>query len=182
MALLSAVVGVLAVVTALNLLVTLALVRRLRGIEARAGSTAGPALPAPGLPVGDFIETAIGGESVNTAALGTEALVAFLSPGCDPCRTVADAMLTRRDRLPETVIALLAGDPDDAAAVAFATDLGVVATVAFIEVSGPAAKAFGGIRDFPTLVRVEHGVVAAAGHDLDDLVVAEVAGALVDAS
>jgi hypothetical protein len=176
MAALWALIAVLAGVTSLNLLLTLALVRRLRGIESGAGSAATPALPEPGLAVGDFAETTAGGEPLTQASLGEDALVAFLSPECGPCRTAASWLLANRDRLPPAAFALLAADSGDPRAQAFAAKLATAAAVAFVEVSGPASEAFGGIQEFPTLIRVEHGIITAAEHEADGRLLATPAG------
>lgn len=175
MAVLWTLIIVLAGLTSLNLLLILALVRRLREIELSAGSAAVPALPEPGLVVGDFTETAISGEPLTQAALGADALVAFLSPACGPCRNVADVLLADRGRLPSAALALLVGDPGDPVAQAFAAELATVAAVAFVDPSGPASTAFGGIREFPTLLRVEHGIVAVAGNEPDSQLLAAAA-------
>ncbi|MCW2792855.1 MAG: hypothetical protein JWO76_1953 [Nocardioides sp.] len=167
MTLLWCVVLVLTVVSSLNLLLVLALARRVRTGAAPPVAAAASLLPPLGHRVGAFHETGPRDTPVTELDLAEDTLVAFLSPACDPCVEAAETLLARRDDLPARTLAFVLGSDDDPRAVGFADRLGAVARPAFVAVGGTAAAAFGGVREYPTVLRVVGGEVVAASHEVD---------------
>jgi len=162
--------AVLAVLVVLNLLLTFALIGRLRALQeavSQLPAARDPALPQPGDPVGPFQATTQGGESVSDSALRAGVtLVGFFTPGCRPCTTVREQLLASPPAVP--MLAFVEGGPEDEASRTLAAALGQVARVAYMAEDDSVAKAFRQA-GYPTLVRVEDGVVAAAGHHLHEV-------------
>ncbi|MFJ9782750.1 TlpA family protein disulfide reductase [Amycolatopsis sp. NPDC101161] len=155
MSFLVAVVAVLAVLTVLNLLLSAAIIRLLN--EQRRPAL--PALPAAGTEIGAFEVTDADGATVTDRELD-DALVAFLSPTCGPCRRLAG-------ELTEPAVAFIIDGGDRDAAVEYAAGLGPAVRVAFVGDRSPVAAAFGAGDVTPTLIRVRDRRITAAGHDLD---------------
>ena len=155
MSFLVAVVAVLAVLTVLNLLLSAAIIRLLN--EQRRPVT--PALPAVGTEIGSFEVTDADGVTVTDRELD-DALVAFLSPTCGPCRSLAD-------KLTEPTVAFVLDGGDRDKAVEYAAGLGPAVRVAFVGDRSPVSTAFNAGDVTPTLIRVRDRRIAAAGHDLD---------------
>ncbi len=165
MAVLTALVIALGVLTGANLLLLFAVLRRLREIE-RPGSPA-VVVPAPGTVVGDWRVKLTDGESLSAAELGPDATVLFLSPGCRPCAELVDQVAARPDRLSAAAVVLVAGDADDPAARAYRARLPEHVRVAYVEDTGGVVEAFGGVAAFPTVVAVRNGRVVTSGYALD---------------
>jgi len=155
MSFLVAVVAVLAVLTVLNLLLSSAIIRLLN--EQRRPVT--PELPAVGTEIGAFEVTDADGVTVTDRELD-DALVAFLSPTCGPCRRIAD-------KLTEPTVAFVLDGGDRDKAVEYAAGLGPAVRVAFVGDRSPVSAAFNAGDVTPTLIRVRDRRIAAAGHDLD---------------
>jgi hypothetical protein len=166
-AILAAAVTALAALTLLNLMLVLAVVRRLRQ---QATAPAGqPELPAVGTRVGRFRTTSVDGLGLDELALsGARTLVAFVSPGCSPCGALADTLVSEPAGDVSWLL-FVTGSDDDEATAAMATRLAAVGQVAVVTESGPESAAFGGVSGFPTVLRIERGVIAAAGFRLSDV-------------
>ena len=166
MAYLVAAVVLVGAIATVNLLLTVGVVRRLREhtaeLAARRDDPAGPAGLPVGAPVGEFAATGVSGRPVTRAMLDRPALVGFFSPGCAPCKEKLPdfvAQAARRPGGPDAVLAVVVGDPAEAAESVAA--LRPVATVVVEPEDGPLQWAFA-IGGFPTFVLVEDGVVAAS--------------------
>ncbi|MEV4380147.1 TlpA disulfide reductase family protein [Streptosporangium sp. NPDC049644] len=167
-----AAVVVLGVLCGLNLMLLLAVVRRLkehaRVLADRPGA-GGARLPEAGSAVGHFDALSTDGEAVSRRALEPGTLVGFFSPGCGPCTenlpkftAYAAALPGGRDR----VLAVIAGaDDSEEMRVALAR----VSRVVVEAHGGPVAAAFG-VSAFPTFCVLDgEGVITAAGFDLSAL-------------
>ncbi|NMO15717.1 thioredoxin family protein [Pyxidicoccus fallax] len=161
--------AVLAVMVVLNLLLTFALVRRVRALQDRVSNVPArdPALPQPGDAVGAFqAATPEGGLLTDEALRSGVNLVGFFTTGCHPCATLRAQLLESPPRLP--LMAFVEGHEDDPAARELGAALGAIARVAFITETDSVTKAFRPA-GYPTLIRVENGTVAASGHQLRDV-------------
>jgi hypothetical protein len=165
---LAAGVALALVLTVLNLVLTFAVIRKLRDGVGSGSSVHTPAagLPRPGTRIGEFtVDTADGAVLTERDLLGDRTLVAFVSPTCAPCKDVV-AELASTEHPP--LRAFVVGDGG-------AETMDVVATlrphgaVAVIEADHAAARAFGGVDGYPALLLVEGGVVAAAGRRLAEV-------------
>ncbi|MFL6141316.1 MAG: TlpA family protein disulfide reductase [Labedaea sp.] len=165
MPILIAVVAILTVLTVVNLLLSSAIIRMLNDPDRGGGHR--PELPRVGVVVGEFTATDTGGAAVTDRDLDDEVLVAFLSPTCAPCQAITPGLAERA----EPTVAFIVDD-DRAAAVEYAAGLGST-RAALVEPNSAAATAFGFTGATPTLVRVEHGVITAAGHTLEAVQVSE---------
>jgi thiol-disulfide isomerase/thioredoxin len=169
MSLLIAVIAVLAVVTVLNLLLTSAIIRKLRG-----PGQSGAELPRIGTEIGPFATTAMDGESITDSAVSTGGtLVVFVSPTCPPCQRLTGELANRATELPDPTIVFVIDENDQEQARRYADAFGPAVLVAVVESHGAAATAFGFGGLTPTLIRVRDGAVAAVGHDLDSVLTAE---------
>jgi hypothetical protein len=157
----------------LDLLLTLAVIRRLREVGTRLSAlersspSRGPSLLPVGASVPEFSAVTAAGEPLSERALaGGRSLVAFLHGGCAPCR----------DLVPELkayaagpagggrhVLAVVVGE-EDGPANGLAGELREVATVVRGADAPPVASAFA-VTGFPTLYAVADGRVQAAGPD-----------------
>ena len=153
----------------LNFLLTFALLGRVRALQEWmvAKSSVDAELPRPGDPIGRFEALADDGGTLTDDALSGVTLVGFFSPGCKPCETVKAELVRSPPALP--FLAFVDGSgADPSAARRLGEALKAVARVAYTDDASPVLRAF---RDpaYPTLVRVENGAVAAAGHRLRDV-------------
>ncbi|QLQ38042.1 TlpA disulfide reductase family protein [Micromonospora robiginosa] len=155
-----ALVGALA---AVNLLFTFGVIRRLREHTAElarmrgggAGRDDSPvALPA-GSRVGDFIAESVDGRPIALDSMGTQPLIGFFSPSCTPCKERLPGFVAHAASRPggrEGILAVIAGSPDEAAALL--EQLLPVATVVVEPDRGPVQQAFG-VDGFPAFVLVD---------------------------
>lgn len=154
-----------------NLLLTFGLIRRLRQVQSGVSADPdGPTLPDIGTAVGGFRATVTTGAAVSSDDLARGSrLVGFFSLTCSPCQALKAALLT--DPPAERFLAFVLYDeePDLAsAATTMAEELAAIADVAVVRTESAATRAFG-IRAYPSLIRVEDGVITAAGHHRSDL-------------
>jgi thiol-disulfide isomerase/thioredoxin len=163
------VVAVLAVLVVFNLLLSFALIRRLKVLQELVAQTPkrDPALPKLGAAVGPFQVSTPDGEAVSDESLKSGvSLVGFFTPNCLPCSAVKAQLLESPPGMP--VVAFVEGHPGDEEAGALAASLQRVARVVFTADDDAPHRAFKPA-GYPTLIRVEHGVVAASGHVLADV-------------
>ncbi|GAB1513087.1 TlpA family protein disulfide reductase [Actinophytocola sp. KF-1] len=161
MTVLTTAVVLLAVVTALHLLLTFGLVARLRELQHGAGLPAkDPDLPQPGRVVAPFSVTDLDGAELTEADLAGPVQVGFFAAGCAPCTTLSDWLAAEP---PATrFIALIDGDPAADTTQRLIEKLSRLGRVALIGVEHPAITAFA-VTSFPTLLHLESGVVTASG-------------------
>src|SRR5215472_11461569 len=162
-------VALVGAVALLNLLLTVAVIRRLRDHESRlaaqTGSAAGPNLLPVGRPVPKFDAVDVDGTAVSRESLAAgPALVAFLRTGCQPCERllpelIAYAAATSAGR--GRVFAVVTGR--DAASLV--QRLGEVATILSGAEADRVAEAFT-VTGFPTLYALQDGAVWAAGSSI----------------
>lgn len=140
---------------ALNLILTLGVIRRLREhTELLSGRGGDEPFMAVGEEVGEFATSTTDGEALSRDLLTGDTLVAFFSPDCQPCREklpkfveFARAMSGGRDRVLATVV----GNADEASA--FAAELAPVARVV-VEGPGDALNAAFRVRAYPSVLLV----------------------------
>ena len=162
----SAVLGVLVLVVGLHLLLTFALIARVRALQAMISPSLAP-LPKPGTPIGDFeAETADGERLSHVALRDATTLVGFFSADCPHCEQARGALLASPPTLP--LVAFVRGSAADPGAARLADALAPIARVAYTTATDPAYRAFAPT-GFPSLYRVENGRVAVASHQLGDV-------------
>jgi thiol-disulfide isomerase/thioredoxin len=163
---LTAAVVLVGVLGLLNLVLTVGVIRRLRG-EGASTMVDGDGVevtPNVGDEIGDFLTSTVDGEPVSRASMaGT--LVAFLSPTCPPCRAAVPDLVRYADGPGAgQVTAVVTGDEHEVASLV--STLGPVARVITEEPFGPVSTAFA-VRSFPTFCRVTgDATVAAVGFTL----------------
>ncbi len=151
-----AAVVVLTVLVILNLLITFAVLRRLRIHEERL------AMPASG-GAGDR-EQLIGRRLPRFGASGAIRLVAFFSAGCAPCEEQAAEFARHPDA--ERVAILVPGSGADAERQRLLSALGDAPTVIEEPTGGALAEELG-VRSFPQLLLLDKsGTIVAARHSL----------------
>lgn len=158
-----ALVALLGILAAANLLLTLALARRLAGVErAAAGLRAGPRMPRVGAEVGAFSVQTVAGARVTDARLRTgRTLLVFSLPGCGPCATLAEEL--RHTELPPGLgLLVLIAASEDERGPRTAAAYPAAAELAFFAPDCGLTDRFE-IDAFPTLVLVDEGRITAVG-------------------
>ncbi|MEV8376855.1 redoxin domain-containing protein [Kribbella sp. NPDC056861] len=127
--------------TLLNLLLIFAVIRRLRehteqlaSLAAGHGSDQNAGLPV-GRRVADFSGTTVDGEAISRDLLTGETLVAFLMPGCTPCRKSLPELAETVANWPggrASTLVVISGDEEKAAEY-----VATLAPVARVLVEGP---------------------------------------------
>jgi len=152
----------------LNLLLLLAMLRRLRAYETRLPAAIGGDPQASLLPLGTPLPVFAGATGSGPTGL---AVVAFLSTGCDACQTQVPKLrryLTDHELDRDAALVVVAGEEDDPVGRQYADQLGGSATVVREPQDGPIGRAFGA-RVYPTFYLVNGGVVRAAGIAVEQL-------------
>jgi hypothetical protein len=165
-------VALLAVLVVLNLALTLAMVRRLRDLQ--AGTTPSPHLPEVGMRPGELLARSADGDGFDAMTFGRQSngrgLLAVVSPGCASCRQLLDALESFDADTARTVVVVGDGShPETRGLLEAASRVarsGLVSETQLLSCLGP-------VDAFPTLLRVEDGRVTAAGHRLNDVLVSE---------
>lgn len=167
MIVLIAAVVLLAAVTAGHLLLTFALIRRVRELQNQAAT--GPrdtGLPEIGTPVGRFSVQPLDGGRLDTEDLATgDTLVGFFAAGCAPCETVVADLL---ETPPAERFVAFVDESEAEPTRELATRLRGIAEVAVVPWDSALPAAFKQ-EGFPTLLRVRDGVVVAAGRKRADV-------------
>lgn len=162
-------------IASLNLLLTVGVIRRLRELDAQLPQRRlDTALLPAGTTVDDFAAGTTDGATVSRRTLRGDTVVGFFSPGCEPCEALQPAFVEYAATVSggrDHVIAVVAGDPDEAAPVV-ARLSGVARVVVEAPAGGAVARAFH-VRGYPALFHVDGtGEVRASGTNLDALPVA----------
>ncbi|MFD7729332.1 TlpA family protein disulfide reductase [Kitasatospora phosalacinea] len=170
---LAAAVIVVGAVCAVDLLLSLGIVRRLREHTAeleelaRIKGVIQPRGLAAGTPVPDFAAVDTDGAPVRRDALPADALVGFFSPTCGPCKDLLPDFTALAARLPggrTQTLAVVVGDPDAAGELVAA--LAPVATVVVERPRGAVSAAFE-VANYPTLFSLDAAHrVDAVGHGM----------------
>ncbi|WP_405358874.1 hypothetical protein OG535_05965 [Kitasatospora sp. NBC_00085] len=161
---------VLGIATAANLVLTFAVIRRLRTLE-EGGPGAPDALPAVGTAVGEFSAVTTFGEELTVADVASgDAFAGFVMVGCTPCGTLIDSLAGGAATGADDPLFFVIGDPESPETRRMTAALGAVGRVAVVAEKSSATAAFGQVGAFPTLLRLKDGVITAAGHELADVV------------
>lgn len=164
MSALGAAVAVLAAIVLLQLVVTFGLVQRIRLIQETAQFEPADEETAVGRVVGEFRATDTEGRPVSDADFRTGAgLVGFFSSGCPTCAGIVDRLAA--DPPAEPFVAFVADGLGPERTARLVEPLSAFARIAVIDTANHAPDAFGVVA-FPTLMRVQRGVVVAAGGKL----------------
>ena len=161
MSLLVAAILILSVLTVLNMALSAAIIRMLRGEREAL------VVPGAGDPVRAFSVDLLDGGTLDEQGLRDGALVAFVSPTCPPCTALVEKWVARAGDLPEETFAFVINTSTAEAARAYADALGVRAAV--VATDSPVASAFGVGDVTPTLIRVRAGAIEAVGHTLESV-------------
>ena len=159
---------VLGLMISVNLLVTFAAIRRIAAVEAGHADGSAALVPDIGYQIADFSTDLLSGGVIDRSDLaGSSVVTIFVSPGCAPCQKLIASM--RSDGVPrsDSLLIFVAGYDDDTVVrdtVAELSDLS--ARIGVTPPTGPVAQAFG-VGGYPTVLRVDNGIVTAAGTRLD---------------
>jgi hypothetical protein len=187
MAYLAAAAVLVGLLAAVNLLLTVGVVRRLRehttelaGLRNRGTGGGYEVALTVGEPVGDFAATSVDGHPIDLGTLGDRPLVGFLSPHCVPCQERLPGFIEFAAARPggrDGLLAVLVGTGEETAELV--ERLRPVATVVVEPDRGPIQQALA-VTGFPAFVLIEHKVVAASDHELSP--VADRDGAMLAAA
>jgi len=162
---------------ALNLLLTVGVIRRLRlhseqltSLSALSGQVPEVVL-GPGSQAGDFAATTTDGEPVSRDLLSGQTLVGVLTAGCGACQERLPDFVAQAQAYPGgrgQVLAVLAGEPDQLES--YREQLAPVARVVIEPpFDGPIVQALG-VQGFPVFAVLDaDGVVVASGLSPDKL-------------
>lgn len=169
MSFLVAAVVLIGVITILNLLLTMAVIRKLRNTASTGAERVAPP-DLPELPAGSrvpvFHGEAISGETVSAqTTAGSAAVFAFFDTGCSACKPTVPKLIeyAKKNALPAGQVIAVVGD-DGGDASEYVSELGGTATVIVEETMGNMARAFS-IHGFPAFVIADaDGVVVRSGN------------------
>lgn len=167
--LLVVVVGAVGALTIVNFLLSMALIRRVRVLQELVQQTPqrDPTLPKLGAAIGAFQATTLEGEPLSNETLKPGvSLVGFFTTHCKPCAALRVQLLESPPTLP--FVAFVEGNVDDPEVSAMAEALKRIARVVYTQNNDALHQAFKPT-GYPTLIRVENGVVAASGHSLAEV-------------
>jgi peroxiredoxin len=180
MAYLAAAVVLVGALGFLNLLLSLAIIRRLRQQGQHSQHTVGAAaVQAPTLPTGTLAPefsavTTTGVARTRDSLAGQRSVIAFFAASCDSCRTQLDDFADYARRFPGgpgQVLAVVSGDPGLGADIVRKLD--GPASIVLEPDDSPTATAFS-VWGFPTFYALdEDGMILAAGMRASKLQTAE---------
>ncbi|MEV0581438.1 TlpA disulfide reductase family protein [Nonomuraea sp. NPDC050310] len=155
---LTAAVVVLSLLTLLNLLLTVGVIRRLRAEAASRRDELGGV--RVGAVVGEFATTDVDGRPISRGRLNERTLVGFFTPGCEPCAELLPRFVERAGQVPYDVIAVVSGPAED-----YVRELAPVAAVVAEGSTGALQEAFR-VMAFPSVYLIDgSGTVVAEGLD-----------------
>lgn len=164
---LAVVVGLLAVVTALNLFILLGVIRRLREMSVPTGPPES-GLPTVGTAIGAFAASTVDGVPLTEEWLATgRSLVILLSPNCKPCQDAAVNLAAQRDRLPHDTVVLVAAGEGESGLDSLVESLRGIGTVAVCAEPAAVESAFG-VDGYPSAIVVRDGLVEFASFAFTD--------------
>jgi len=150
-------VGAIAI---LNLLLTMAVIRRLRKNEANMPPPMMESGPEAGSEVPQFSATTVTGEELSEAAFNSETgLVAFFSTTCSACKPAVATLIEHIEKTnlkPGQVMAVISGEGEERAE--FTEALAGKASVVAESQMGPLTASFS-ISAFPSFVHLSGGKV-----------------------
>jgi hypothetical protein len=161
------IVILLGTILAINLLLTFALIRRVAWITSGQSTVHPP--PSVGTAVKNFAVTTDAGVEFGLDALRSgKFTVIFMMIGCAPCHRLLTDLSNRQIPNSVQMFAFIGhqGDSNDSAVAEYRRMMPAGVQVVVTDPTGDVPRAFA-IQDFPTTLRVEYGVVSAAGHSLD---------------
>jgi hypothetical protein len=166
-----AAVVLIGLVSLLNLLLCLGVIRRLReqgqaGPHRHGATDPGPIQLPVGQPVPAFEARTVTGEPIGPADLTGRTIVGFFSPGCEACEVQLPLFVTAARESHRPPVAVVVG-PDDTTAP-YVEKLRDSAQVVQEQERGPIQQAFG-VRGFPAFVLVEDGVLGVNDYELSSL-------------
>jgi hypothetical protein len=161
-----------ATVSALNLLLTFGVIRRLRQHEQVLGrgaarASAPPRMLSPGEAPSEFTAVDIDGAVLSRDQLAA-GLISFFTPDCQPCEERLPEFVRAAEREPSGragVVAVVVGEPTQAGPMTRA--LAPVARV-FTEMPGGALTTAFRVSGFPATCRLDRGQVVAVEPDLTE--------------
>ncbi|MFI0451630.1 TlpA family protein disulfide reductase [Actinomadura sp. 6N118] len=145
-----------------NLVLTMAVVRRLGAHSLRLAELGPPQsrMVAPGTPLAEFEATALGGAPVSRDSFTGQTLVGVFSTDCASCHErVPEFAAYLKETTPAQAFALVTGDPEQVRT--FADQLEPVATVVVESMGGPMGKALQ-ISQFPSFYLIDGDAVIVA--------------------
>ncbi|GIG68381.1 TlpA family protein disulfide reductase [Phytomonospora endophytica] len=139
-----------------NLLLMLAVVRRLRSHESRLAANSRPLTLPTGTRIAPFTTTTVDGDRISAAGLADGTLIGVFSPACEPCHAQLPAFVEHSRSSPALAVVLSDGDEatDMVAALAEACPL-------VVEGHGGAVSTALGVQGTPALVIVAQGAIVA---------------------
>ncbi|MER6009616.1 TlpA family protein disulfide reductase [Streptomyces bluensis] len=156
MAALTSAVVLVGILCVLDLLLTIGVIKKLREYGPAGpwapGSGMTPLRPGEELPA--FTAVAVDGARVSKSSLPDEALIAFLSPNCEPCRAKLPELVAYAAAEPggrDRTLAVIVGEPEECER--FVRELSPVARVVVEPRGGPVCAALR-VDAFPATLRV----------------------------
>jgi len=160
-----------AILALVNAMLVAALLRRFRPIQEAVLAGAAlpdPSLPAPGTPIGGFVvETLDGGVLDEQRVRSGTYLIGFFASLCLKCEAERTRLFARPLDVP-LLSFVYNGDFHDKA-LALARTLAPLGAAALLTEAVGQAFSHDPESGYPTLMRVEHGVIRAAGHSLAEI-------------
>lgn len=168
-------VTIVGALCALDLVLTLAVVRRLRehttalrGLRSADGAVPADHMLPAGTSIGSFTTTTDDGEPLSADVLTGHTLVGFFSPGCEACSARLPDFVDHARTIPggrEQVLAVVVGGGHDP--TPYTDTLRRVARLVAEEPGGPVATAFS-VEGFPSFYLVgADGAIVVSGYGLD---------------
>jgi len=141
----------------LNLVLTLAVIRRLRSLSTGHGGHEDTGTETPVLPAKGF---AVGGLAGADLATGRHTVI-MITPSCPPCQTMLGVLESDQDGYARDSLVCVVGRPEDLAPVSRR-----LPGYRTISVSEELAESAFRVRGFPAVLSLENGVVIRADHEL----------------
>ncbi|GAA2588841.1 hypothetical protein GCM10010399_18610 [Dactylosporangium fulvum] len=153
--------------TALNLLLTFGVIRKLREHDTRlAPPPASDSGPPTGSTIAPLTATTVAGHQVSIVDADRVTLVGFFTEGCRPCADIIPEFLDRHARTGVAAIAVVVTDATDGET--YAERLAEVDVL--VEPSGGSWATAFRVSSFPTLCLVDRGgVILGSGNAFTDL-------------
>jgi hypothetical protein len=159
-----AVMVVVGVAVAADLLLSFAVIRRMASLQARIKSASGAAGgPEIGHRVGDFrVDMITGGAFTRADLADSRAVVAFFMTSCEPCKKAVAELAELPDPLPFTLYVLITSTPQEPDVLSLAAAMPPGARVGEISAADGTSDAFG-VDGFPSVLAIEEGAISASG-------------------